>query len=277
MQIELSKYHGHGNDFLILIAEAVPESEWSRFVRKVCDRHFGVGADGCVFVAGYHNPYSIRIFNRDGSEAGMSGNGSRCAAAFLAHRKGEASEIVCDTRSGRKKLTLLEEKDGCWVFRSSLGEPGFSPSDVPFDSDRSEIRDFPLEINGETLRIHALSMGNPQTAVFCDSPPTDEEFQRWGSAIEVHEAFPDRTNVSFISMESQNKLRIRIWERGVGPTLSSGTGSCGAAVAAIRAGLATSPVQVETESGCQEVIWTGGEVELIGSACYIAQIRYRWH
>jgi len=276
MKLVLRKYQAYGNDFLLLPADKLSEPDWPRFARAVCDRHFGVGADGCIFVAADGNACSIRIFNCDGSEAGMSGNGSRCAAAFVSQCEKPASPIVLDTRSGRKTFQLVDQEVGSWVFRSRLGCPLFAPGDIPCRATGSEVREYPLEVNGETLRIHALSMGNPQCAVFCRRAPSDEEFRRWGSALEVHPFFPDRTNVSFVTAESPSRLRIKIWERGVGPTLSSGTGSCGAAVAAIRANLAASPVQVATASGSQDVIWEGEEVELIGSVHFVADVHYHW-
>ena len=276
MELVLRKYQAYGNDFLLLNAQALPEMAWSRFSRAVCDRHFGVGADGCIFVAAGSSVSSIRIFNCDGSEAGMSGNGARCAATFLSQCEKQASPIVFDTRSGRKTFQLVDQEVGSWVFRARLGCPLFAPGDIPCRAPGSEVRDYPLEVNGETLRIHALFIGNPQCAVFCERPPNDEEFRRWSSALEVHPFFPDRTNVSFVTTESPSRLRIKIWERGVGPTLSSGTGSSGAAVAAIRDNRAASPVQVITASGSQEVIWEGEEVELIGSAHFVAAIHYQW-
>ncbi len=276
MNLVVRKYHGNGNDFLLLEADALPETDWSRFARAVCDRHFGVGADGCIFIASGSSGCSIRIFNCDGSEAGMSGNGSRCVATFLSHRKKQPSPMVVDTRSGPRTFQLVDQGGGSWTFRSQLGQPSFEPGDIPCRAQGSEVRDYPLEVNGEILRIHALSLGNPQCAVFCEQAPSDEEFRRWGSALEVHPFFPDRTNVSFVTAESPSRLRIRIWERGVGPTLSSGTGSCGAAVAAIRARLAVSPVQVVTASGSQEVLWEDEEVELIGSAHFVADVQYHW-
>ena len=144
MNLVVRKYHGNGNDFLLLEADALPETDWSRFARAVCDRHFGVGADGCIFIASGSSGCSIRIFNCDGSEAGMSGNGSRCVATFLSHRKKQPSPMVFDTRSGPRTFQLV---------RSGGREPGrFGHS---WDSLRSNLETSPVvhkEVKSETIR-----------------------------------------------------------------------------------------------------------------------------
>ncbi|MEE8348582.1 MAG: diaminopimelate epimerase, partial [Acidobacteriota bacterium] len=157
--------------------------------------------------------------------------------------------------------------------------PVFEPAAIPFlvPDPVPNSQGYSLDVAGEEVSIVPLSVGNPQCVVFREPLPQGEEFQRLGGGLESHPDFPERTNVSFVQVEGSNQLKIRLWERGVGPTHSSGTGSCGAAVAAIRAGKVHSPVQVKTETGSQQVEWDGEtEIFLTGDVRYIAEINYYW-
>lgn len=279
--IPAAKYHCYGNDFILVEGEQVTSQALSPLAGAFCRRHTGVGADGCVFLFPHPQAHaSLRIFNQDGSEAGISGNGARCAAAFLVHRKGVGEEVLLETPSGRKRFRLLQKDHwGPWTFQSDMGFPSFSPSAIPMDlpEEKESVEDFPLEVQGRTLRITALSVGNPQCVVFVEEWPGEEEFRQLGSALERHPIFPQRTNVSFVRREGPARLAIRIWERGVGPTFSSGTGSCGAAVAALRTGRVRSPVEVATDTGVQIVEWEpAGTIRLTGQAHFVADIQFYW-
>lgn len=273
-----SKYHAYGNDFLILGADQI-SADPATLVRKLCDPHFGVGADGCVLVEiPATGPFPVRIFNRDGSEAGMSGNGVRCAAAWLHHRRVVATPAVeFSTRSGRKRYELVSGQAPAWVYRSAMGEPEFAAGEVPFTDAAPEAR-----VSGQTLKVAGwvvpvslVSMGNPQCVVFVDELPGDEEFRLLGSGLATHPGFPEGTNVSFVRVDGPHEVSVRIWERGVGPTLSSGTGCCGAAVVAVAEERVGSPVQVRTATGTQQVEWRPeAPVHLTGEACFIADIHY---
>jgi diaminopimelate epimerase len=279
--IPATKYQSYGNDFLILSSEDVRDDAQGAFALSICDPHFGVGADGCVFVR--RSPadlFELRIFNRDGSEAGMSGNGVRCACAYLHHRGiTNQGRVEFTTISGRKIYELVQRRGLGWKYRSEMGQPGFSSEVIPFHGAQplGRVDDYPLEAAGRPLKISAVSVGNPQCVVFCDALPTREDFELLGAALETHPAFPEKTNVSFVQVRDQHHLEVRIWERGVGPTFSSGTGSCGAAVAAIAGGRARSPLQVETETGIQQVEWAEGrQVVLTGWSHFIADLQYHW-
>jgi diaminopimelate epimerase len=279
--INASKYHGNGNDFIVVAPAQVQEEHYAALAQAICDHHFGVGADGCVFVGEISAEHvSLRIFNRDGSEARMSGNGFRCGCAFLHHRSLlDQTEVTLMTASGVKGYTLLEQEEGFWTFQSRMGDPVFDPEAVPFRAPNTVqgIQGYSLVVAGEQVSIAVLSVGNPQCVVFLEELPLEEEFRRLGRGLEVHPDFPERTNVSFVQVVGSNQLKIRLWERGVGPTHSSGTGSCGAAVAAIRAGKVQSPVQVSTETGSQQVEWDGEtEILLTGNARFIAEINFYW-
>ena len=279
--ISASKYHSDGNDFLILSSKQLKEEDYLDLARSMCCRHRGVGADGCVFVAGpSQGQFSLRIFNRDGSEAAMSGNGARCACAFLHHtRRTRDVEVKLETRSGIKVYQLLEQGDSLWQYRCTMGCPRFLPSDIPFraEEELETVEEYPLAVDGEVVRVTALSVGNPQCVIFVDELPGKPFFERAGAALEVHSSFPERTNVSFVKVENSHQLRVMIWERGVGPTHSSGTGSCGAAVAAIRAGRVQSPVKVHTAGGAQKVEWASGEeMTLTGRAQFVSHSQFYW-
>ena len=273
------KYHSCGNDFLIIASSDVPEQQYSSLAQAICDRHLGVGADGCVFVRDLSPPqFHLRIFNQDGTEAGMSGNGFRCGCAFLhRHDRVDQPEVTLETGSGVKIYTLLEEAEGFWRYRSRMGAPSFDPAAIPFQapSKLEQVQEYSLEVQGQTVSINALSVGNPQCVVFVEEFPEGAESERMGGGLECHPCFPERTNVSFVRVEDSHRLQIKIWERGVGPTHSSGTGACGAAVAAIRAERAQSPVQVHTQKGSQLVEWNpGGEILLTGEVEFIGEMKF---
>jgi diaminopimelate epimerase len=279
--ITASKYHGDGNDFLVVAPAQVQEDDYSALAQAICDHHFGVGADGCVYVGEISKAHvSLRIFNRDGSEAGMSGNGFRCGCAFLHQRSlVDQTEVTLMTASGMKCYALLRQGEGSWTYQSRMGPPDFEPSAIPFcaPDDVQDIQGYFLDVGGEQVSIAALSVGNPQCVVFVEELPEEEDFRRLGRGLERHPDFPERTNVSFVQVVGSKQLKIRLWERGVGPTHSSGTGSCGAAVAAIRAGKVQSPVQVSTETGSQLVEWENEtEILLTGDVRFIAEIEFLW-
>ncbi len=282
MVIFAFKYHSYGNDFLILPSGQLKEEELSKLSRLICHRHCGVGADGCIFLSVFSGEqYSLRIFNRDGSEAAMSGNGARCACAFLHHQElAVQSKVELATLSGIKAYQLIDKGSFFWRYHSWMGQPLFAPATIPFQASSTldKVEEYPLEVAGKTVAITALSVGNPQCVVFVDHFPAGAEFEQMGTGLENHPLFPERTNVSFVRVVDVNHLEIRIWERGVGPTCSSGTGSCGAAVAAIMTQRVQSPVKVSTETGTQQVQWTTGkEIVLTGQVEFIGEVKYNWN
>ncbi len=279
--IAASKYQSYGNDYLVIRESDLTRRRAAALTRDICRRHFGIGGDGCVFVEpGGKDRFRIRIFNPDGSEAAMSGNGCRCAGAFVHHRGlSQNANLSLETLSGVKGHHLLENDESSWRYRSSLGRPAFIPEEIPIrlEEELSQVVDHPLQVESAPVTVTALSVGNPQCVVFVSTLPRDAEFRRLGSALEVHPAFPERTNVSFVRVTGPRRLDVRIWERGVGPTHSSGTGCSGAAVAAIHTGRVGSPVRVGTRTGEQEVAWQPGEeVRLTGRVEFVGDVHYDW-
>ncbi len=252
MPIPFTKAHGAGNDFLLTWADQVPEVDLASTARAICDRHTGVGADGWILIRGR----TIRLFNADGSEGELSGNGTRCAATLLIDA--EQNEVTILTGAGPKHLRLLRRDGRRFWFEMNMGSPVV---------DDREIRcDIPLKHGAQEVTI--LDVGNPQCAVFVESIPPN--WEALGVEIEGHSRFPKRTNVSFVRVIDAHTIETRFYERGAGVTLSSGTGSTGAAVAAILRKVAASPVTVHTPAGESLQLRWDDSVYLTGPAEIIA-------
>ncbi len=301
LEISFSKLHGLGNDWIVVeggdLRKSVPESQWPQFARAILDRHIGVGADGLIVIldsAAESRQTRIRFLNADGSQAEMSGNGIRCAAAYLLHtarkkapprrratfnRVGQALKI--ETVAGVKTLEVVAASLSAWTFRVAMGAPILEPSRIPFSGSEGAgpVVNFPLELEGALLPVTVTSMGNPHCSVFLDALGVATfdalAWEALGRKIERHPMFPNRTNVEFIRIVSPSLIEVRFWERGVGATQSSGTGSCGAVVASILNGLSRRKVRVRTLAGPLDVSWPkGGEVLLTGPAAMIAEGLY---
>ena len=239
-ELQITKAHAYGNDFL-LVDERQPLSPDA--VRRLCARHTGAGADGVVLYALRERGATMRLFNADGSESELSGNGLRCLAALIAQRQrlSEKSTITVETCAGTKHLELLGVAGSRFTFRTGLGPP-------------ADIRQLDIRVLDETVTASVLSVGNPQCVVL-GVLPDDGRFNRLGPALSTHALFPAGTNVEFAYIEAPDRVRIVIWERGVGPTSSSGTGSAAAAVAAAAHGGAARNVDVVAPGGTQRVEW----------------------
>lgn len=231
--------------------------------QAICDRHTGIGADGWLLVSspssspvGTHG--SIRLYNSDGSDSEISGNGTRCAAAFLLDAGLEATHVQIATGAGTKHLYLQERNGRNFLFEMNMGSPVFEPSHLHHS----------LSVLGATLDTTILNVGNPQCVVFADELP--ENWRGLGRAIEYHPQFPNRTNVSFVKVIGKNDLEVFFWERGAGETMSSGTGSTGAAAAAVLRQLVSSPIHVRTPAGTLPIRWDSADIYLTGPAEIIA-------
>lgn len=272
--MQFIKFQGFGNDYIIFEAQALAGVEsLNNFARAVCDRHYGAGADGIVVVsraADESADFVARIFNPDGSEAGLSGNGTRCAVAYLYHQGlWDKRSLKLSTRAGLKLYSLREELSrGHYWFESELGQPRFDSASIPMLTDEPQERvvDYPLVVEGETFPVTALQMGNPNCAIFVEDFE-QLDWRRVGRVLETHAQFPERTNVEFVRVSDRANVELRIWERGVGETQSSGTCSCAAMVAAVIKGLTERRVTVWMEGGHAEILWReDGEVVLTGRA-----------
>lgn len=260
-EIRFTKLQGIGNDFLIIPTRQVDSlQEAPRLAREMCQRNYGAGADGIVFVAradGSSAEFASRIFNADGSEAEISGNGTRCVAAYL-YYAGEWSEptITIATVAGIKTGRLVAREGLRFDFEFEMGEPRFSSDDIPMALDQrlESVVGYHLRIGGDILEVTCTSMGNPHCTLFV--PDLEAvNLEELGPLIEDHPVFSNRTNVEFAQVISSAEIEVMFWERGVGRTLSSGTGSCGAAVAAALNHLTGRSVRVVTAGGSLRVDW----------------------
>ena len=260
--VPFAKAHAYGNDFLFVEAGALgAESREDAVVaRAICDRHCGIGADGLIVYRYSATGARMRLFNADGSVAEVSGNGVRCLGALLIEDiPGAVSwpQLRVETAGGIKTLELVDASPPHVTFRADMGIP-------------ADIRRQVLDIDGETVPVVSLSMGNPQCVVLTDGLD-DERFRRLGPRLATHAAFPAGTNVEFVNVEDARTLQILIWERGVGPTTASGTGACASAVAAASFGGADDEIDVTSPGGTQRVEWRGAAVHLTGWAEIIAR------
>ena len=276
MAIPFVKTQAVGNDFLVvegvLLGKlGIPEQLYPDLARQICHRCLGVGADGLelVFQRGPDSPpevdAAIRIFNSDGSEAEISGNGTRCVAAWLIDAKGDREILHIATKAGVKKLRLTGRDGDCFFLEMSMGRPIYEEEDVGCL----------LETQSGTHTVTVVNAGNPQCALMVES--LDLDWRALGREIETHPRFPDRTNVSFVRILDRNTIDVRFWERGAGETASSGSGSTGATVAAILSGNVESPVKVVTAGGDMNLRWEDEDIILEGPAVIVARGEYRWN
>ena len=277
--MKLIKAQVLGNDFLVLSQEEAKKIEdLNTFSRQVCDRHFGIGADGLIITSllgKKKNEASFRIFNHDGTEAEVSGNGLRCAAAYMYHfGLTDSKKITFNTNAGERVSELLEKDKTTYLLRIDMGVPVFSSREIPFDdgSEYEKLVDYDLVIGQKKYKITCLSIGNPHCAVFLSSFPSRIEWHQMGREIESHPFFPNRTNVEFIKVINRNEIEALFWERGVGETLASGSGACASAVASILKGLTDKRVKVKTSSGELIVEWEGDRIYQIGPVEVICEI-----
>lgn len=233
-------------------AHEAPAHNLPAVARAICHRHTGIGADGWILIDGS----AIRLFNADGSEAEISGNGTRCAAALLVNSGKAGSDIEIATGAGIKHLRLIDQEGVLFRFEMNMGIPSW----------RDEQLRFVLQLSAGPVEVVILDVGNPQAAVLVDEIP--ENWRELGAEIEGHRFFPRRTNVSFVRIADPHTVEARFYERGAGATLSSGTGSTGAAVAAILRKRASSPVRVRGEVDHLDLRWDDS-VYLTGPAVLI--------
>ena len=260
MKILFTKLHGAENDFLLTWADQLPPLDFPSVTQKICARTTGIGADGWMLVWKEPRGVRTRLFNSDGSEPELSGNGTRCAAAFaLLNGVVAGPEIIVRTQAGPKVLRLLSRSGNKFVFEMEMGIPSLEKLHAT------------MEVLGSSYDSTLVNVGNPQCVVFPDTTPGD--WRAVGAAIESDLRFPNRTNVSFVQVVDRHTLEVLFFERGAGETRSSGTGSTGAAVASIWRKLVDSPVTIHTPAGALELRWDDS-VFLTGPAELVAEGTY---
>jgi diaminopimelate epimerase len=252
--MRIVKGHAYGNDFLLVKQqELAPDVDCADLARRLCERHRGAGADGLMLYSDGPKGASMRLLNADGSPSEISGNGVRCLAAWLARERSlrPGGELQIDTVAGVKTLELLSQEGSRLTFRAAMGQP-------------EHVRQETIEVDGRPVVAVTMRVGNPQCVVLGEL--SEARLHAIAAKLAVHPRFPEGTNVELAKVVAANRVEILIWERGVGPTEASGTGACGAAVAAMSYGGASRDVEVEAPGGTQRVEWRSDGLYLTGWA-----------
>ena len=259
--MRLVKAHAYGNDFLLAEEQELAGADAAPLARRLCDRHRGIGADGLMVFSQSPRGASMRLLNADGSPSEISGNGVRCLAAWLARERTlrPGACVTIDTVAGAKRLDLLEEHGARLTFRAAMGPP-------------EALTRRTLDVDSRPIDVVTLRVGNPQCVVLGEV--TEQRLHAVASKLSGHPAFPEGTNVELASVEAPDRVRILIWERGVGPTEASGTGACAAAVAAAAYGGAARDVHIVSPGGTQRVEWLADGLYLTGWAEVIATVQW---
>ena len=266
--MKFTKLHGLGNDYVYVngFEENLCGVDLPELARRVSDRHFGIGSDGLILILPSERAdFRMRVFNNDGSEAKNCGNGLRCVSKYVYdHGLTRKTTFTVETLGGIVTPEVQIGADGKVDLVSiDMGEPRFERSAIPMTGIPEEhALEEVIEVDDKTFTVSAVSMGNPHAVVFMDEL-RDEEVRTYGPKMEVHEWFPERTNVEFIQIENRNEIVFRVWERGSGVTLACGTGACAAVVAACMSGKTDRQVTVHLEGGDLFIEWRESDNHVI--------------
>jgi len=265
------KMHGIGNDFVLLRAQG-DEQDWSRLAQAMCDRHYGIGADGLILVLpSSRADVGMRMFNPDGSEAEMCGNGLRCVVKYAVDEglaRPRDGRIGVETAVGVLSAQVFGEKGAVERVRVSMGVPRFAPKEIPVLVEAEPpLKDLALDIEGQRLAVTCVSMGNPHAVHLVERPVAEFPLESIGPKVEHHPLFPQRVNFEVARVLGDEHMEARVWERGAGATLACGSGACAAVVAAHVHGLVGERVDITLPGGTLMVEWDGvGECYLTGPA-----------
>lgn len=256
--MKFTKMQGCGNDYIYVDGsrERIKSEDKSEIVKKLSNRHFGIGGDGVIFI----NPskeadFEMEMYNADGSRSEMCGNGIRCVAKYVYDKGLTNKEQLRIISAGKVKELQLTVEDGKVVSVSvNMGAPELIPEKIPVRVSGENAIDTPIEVQGKSYRMTCVSMGNPHAVVFLDDVE-GLDIEKIGPDFENHPCFPNRVNTEFVKVLNRNTVRMRVWERGTGETLACGTGSCATAVACILNGLTEERVTVKLTGGDLEIFW----------------------
>ena len=273
--ISFSKLNGQGNDFIIIDALDKKFDLPAKLISSMCDRHFGIGADGLILVRESESAdFFMDYYNQDGSPAERCGNGIRCMARFIIDNDlWSGKKLKIETRAGIKSIEIYFDKNTRVTgdIKVNMGKPVFEPAKIPVNIKNSSwiddrfIMGYPLIVDDKEFLINCVSMGNPHCVIFLDDRTDINRFpvDTLGPVIEKHPIFPNKTNVEFIKIENKNEILMRVWERGVGETLACGTGACASAVCAIKLEKAGKPeIMVRLTGGNLNIYWEGNDSDV---------------
>ena len=262
MKIQFTKMHGCGNDYVYIngFTQHVPQEQKAEFVRRISDRHFGIGSDGAIFI----NPakeadFEMEMYNADGSRSEMCGNGMRCVGKYVYDYGLTNQKEFSVVSAGKIKYLVLTVEDGKAVqIRVNMGSPILTPAEIPVMADGEMVIDEPITVLDKEYKMTCVSMGNPHAVVFVDDI-MEFPLNEVGPYFENHERFPNRTNTEFVQVVDRSHIKMRVYERGTGETLACGTGCCASAVACVLNGLTDTEVDVEVLGGVVHVEWNQDE------------------
>lgn len=255
--LKFTKMHGLGNDYVYMDAINQKIENRSELAKFVSDRHFGIGGDGLILICPSDvADFRMQMFNQDGSEAEMCGNGIRCVGKFV-YDKGLTNKenITIETLAGIKKLEMKVKESKVETVKVDMGEPILDAEKIPVLFPKSPVKDLKLNVLDKKFTFTCVSMGNPHSVTFIDENVEKFDIQKYGKIIEVDKTFPNKTNVEFVNIIDDKTLKMRVWERGTGETLACGTGACSASVAAVLNGYTSREVTACLLGGNLKLNW----------------------
>lgn len=268
--MKFTKMHGIGNDYVYVNCFEETVKDPSAVSKYVSDRHFGIGSDGLILIKPSKvADFQMDMYNADGSQGEMCGNGIRCVAKYVYdYGLTDKTNISVETLAGIKHLELTVENEKVTLVKVNMGAPELLPEKIPVAAEGERAIDVPLEVKGKTYQMNGVSMGNPHCVIFMEEDVRELDLEKIGPDFENHKRFPKRINTEFVNVLDENTLRMRVWERGSGETLACGTGACATAVAAILNGLVQKEVTVKLLGGDLKIQWNGGDapVYMTGAA-----------
>ena len=268
--VKFTKMHGLGNDYVYIDAINQKIENRSELAKFVSDRHFGIGSDGLILICPSEKAdFRMQMFNQDGSEAEMCGNGIRCVGKFV-YDKGLTNKttITVETLAGIKTLVMTEKNGKIEAVRVDMGEPILEPKLIPVISEENPVKNLQLKVEDKEFKFTCVSMGNPHAVAFIEEDVNDFDICKYGAKLEVNKAFPNKANIEFINVIDDKTLKMRVWERGAGETLACGTGACASAVAAMLNGYTSREVTVHLLGGDLKIEWSKADnhVYMTGTA-----------
>jgi diaminopimelate epimerase len=255
--MKFTKMHGLGNDFIVVDGERQLPQNVSKLALELCNRFFGIGADGLVYILPSQKAdFMMRIINSDGSEAEQCGNAIRCVAKYVyEHRLTDQTEIHIETiGAGAQKVLLNIENGNVTTVRVDMGQPILRGTQVPTTVNQETVVHHPIEVDGTMFYFTAVSMGNPHCVIYVDDA-ANFDILTWGPKLEVHPMFPKKINVEFVTVNGRDHTDMRVWERGAGPTLACGTGACATVVASVLNGFTDRAATVSLKGGDLYIEW----------------------
>ena len=255
--MKFTKMQGIGNDYVYVNCFKEEVKDPAAVARFVSDRHFGIGSDGLILIRPSEKAdCTMDMYNLDGSQGAMCGNGIRCVAKY-AYDYGivDKTDIAVETKAGIKYLHLTLKDGKVSEVRVNMGAPILEAEKIPIVSEKEQVIDEPLEVEGKEYYITGVSMGNPHAVIFLDYSPKELVLEKIGPSFENHKRFPDRINTEFVHVLNRNTVEMRVWERGSGETMACGTGACAVAVASILNGFTEDEVTVKLLGGDLKIFW----------------------